>query len=631
MLDGDDDIKLGVWDGVSWGNQFLFIDTSLKVYKVFDIAYDSYTGDAFVFGWNINKPGIVDYTYWDGSSWAASSQAFTTGTGRDISFIDAEGSPTNGEILIGVLDVEENITLHRWDGSTFAQLSTLENNATTDQWMGFTISYEQQSGEALIVWGNDNSASCRYVTWDGSTLSPTASLPSFGDATVMVRAAADPTSDTIVLLGVDDQEELHAAVWDGSSWIDSRRLETSVEQQAIEYMNFDVAWESTGAEAIIAWGRSSTNRVNYTRWTKGTALADCTIQTGPNFMDRLRAMHLCPLPDSDKIVIVCNNQSTNLRYSFWNGEQFLGDPAVLLTPNQPSERWLAFDVTFPEYLTGPTVAALPNPSLAFTKMYWADYNDRVIECADLDGSNKETLVSSGINSPHGIALDADGGKMYWTEESSSHRIQRANLDGSNRELLLDGATVDYPMGIALDVDAGKMYWADDSTSRIQRANLDGSNVQTLVSGLDAPHGIALDVRPPGKIYWIDEGASRIQCASLNGSNVQTLVSSWSGGLDAPHGIALDVEGGKMYWTDEGTSRIQCANLDGSNVQTLLSSWSGGLDAPHGIALDVEGGKMYWTDRSARRIQRANLDGSNVETLIGGWFSGLDRPYGIALK
>ena len=209
--------------------------------------------------------------------------------------------------------------------------------------------------------------------------------------------------------------------------------------------------------------------------------------------------------------------------------------------------------------------------------------------------------------------------IFWTDWFTD-KIQRANLDGSNvQDLVTQG--LDSPRGIALDVASGKMYWTDWFTDKIQRANLDGSNVQDLVTqGLDGPNSIALDVAS-GKMYWTGWFTDKIQRANLDGSNVQDLVTQ---GLSGLKGIALDVASGKMYWTDWFTDKIQRANLDGSNVQDLVTQ---GLDGPRGIALDVAGGKMYWTDSGTGKIQRANLDGSNVENL---GIPGLRGPSGIAL-
>ena len=269
------------------------------------------------------------------------------------------------------------------------------------------------------------------------------------------------------------------------------------------------------------------------------------------------------------------------------------------------------------------VTASRNESLLM--IFWTDSGTDKIQRANLDGSNVEDLVTrtQGLETPNGIALDVEAGKMYWTD-GNTNKIQRANLDGSNIEDLVTRTQgLETPNGIALDVEAGKMYWTDGNTDKIQRANLDGSNIEDLVirtQGLWWPNDIALDVAA-GKMYWTDGDTDKIHRANLDGSNIEDLVTQ---GLEWPKGIALDVAAGKMYWTDGGTDKIQRANLDGSNIEDLVTQ---GLWWPSGIALDVAAGKMYWTDYGTDKIQRANLDGSNIEDLVT---QGLRDPNGIAL-
>ena len=259
------------------------------------------------------------------------------------------------------------------------------------------------------------------------------------------------------------------------------------------------------------------------------------------------------------------------------------------------------------------------------KMYWTDEGAKKIQRANLDGSQVEDLVTTGLDSPSGLALDVAGGKMYWTDEGAK-KIQRANLDGSQVEDLVTTG-LSGPRSLALDVAGGKMYWTDwdwstgDITGRIQRANLDGSQVEDLLTEASGPIGLALDL-DAGKMYWTDFGGSRIGRTNLDGSQVEKLVSFlW---LNSPQVVALDLAGGKMYWTDRGTIRIQRANLDGSQVEDLVTT---GLDSPTvGLALDLAGGKMYWTDRGTNKIQRANLDGTRIEDLV----IGLSDPVGLAL-
>ena len=255
------------------------------------------------------------------------------------------------------------------------------------------------------------------------------------------------------------------------------------------------------------------------------------------------------------------------------------------------------------------------------KMYWTDDGTSKIQRANLNGSQVEDLITTGLLGPKGIALDLARGKMYWTEFNwDAAKIQRANLDGSQVEDLIT-TELWIPGAIALDVANGKMYWTDRVANKIQRANLNGSQVEDLITtGLDIPNGIALDLAS-GKMYWTDYGTEKIQRANLNGSQVEDLITL---GVRRPFGIALDVTGGKMYWTDLETDKIQRANLDGSQVEDLITT---GVRSPVAIALDLASGKMYWTDSLTSKIQRANLDGSRVEDLIT---TGVERPYGIAL-
>ena len=228
----------------------------------------------------------------------------------------------------------------------------------------------------------------------------------------------------------------------------------------------------------------------------------------------------------------------------------------------------------------------------------------------------EDLVT-GLSQPRGLALDAAGGRLYWTDPRAE-KIQRAALDGSLLEdLVAEG--LEAPFGVALDAAAGKLYWTDYGTDRIQRANLDGSEIQNLVTeGLDQPLGLAVDAAG-GQIYWTDRGADRIQAAGLDGAGVRTLIGT---GLQSPQGLALDLGGGYLYWSDFGTDKIQRAGLDGSGVEDLVTA----LRAPQGLALDPAGGWIYWADSFTGKIQRAALDGTGLEDLV----EDLEAPFGLAL-
>ena len=140
-------------------------------------------------------------------------------------------------------------------------------------------------------------------------------------------------------------------------------------------------------------------------------------------------------------------------------------------------------------------------------MYWtargiSHFSDGgIIQRSNLDGSEVETLVA-GLGDPEDITLDLVAGKMYWIEGRVSPewwgdpdgKILRADLDGSNSEVLITG--LERPVEIALDVVEGKLYWTDKQGGSIHRAALDSGNVEEVVTGLVRPVGITLDVPIP---------------------------------------------------------------------------------------------------------------------------------------
>lgn len=56
--------------------------------------------------------------------------------------------------------------------------------------------------------------------------------------------------------------------------------------------------------------------------------------------------------------------------------------------------------------------------------------------------------------------------MYWTDWGEHPKIERANLDGTDRVVLLN-SSLGWPNGLALDYTAGKLYWGDAKTDKIE--------------------------------------------------------------------------------------------------------------------------------------------------------------------
>lgn len=69
-----------------------------------------------------------------------------------------------------------------------------------------------------------------------------------------------------------------------------------------------------------------------------------------------------------------------------------------------------------------------------------------------DTSRHDVVVSVGLMSPDGLALDWLGRKLYWTD-SETNRIEVSNLNGEHRTVLF-WQKLDQPRAIALDPQNG---------------------------------------------------------------------------------------------------------------------------------------------------------------------------------
>jgi DNA-binding beta-propeller fold protein YncE len=235
-------------------------------------------------------------------------------------------------------------------------------------------------------------------------------------------------------------------------------------------------------------------------------------------------------------------------------------------------------------------------------LYWTNMgsstatNDGFIERADFDGKNITHIVPpGGTFTPKQLQLDEKSRKLYWCDREGM-RVMRANLDGSNIETLVDTSEGDsrpgkdirkWCVGIALDVDGGKLYWTQKGPDnagdgRIFRANLEipkgqsaanRKDIELLYESLPEPIDLELDLANR-TIYWTDRGdpprgntvnRAPMDPAQGNGKKEPEIIFDH---LMEGIGIALDRKGGRMFLTDLGGS-VYSANLDGSNKKTVL--------------------------------------------------------------
>jgi Low-density lipoprotein receptor repeat class B len=233
-------------------------------------------------------------------------------------------------------------------------------------------------------------------------------------------------------------------------------------------------------------------------------------------------------------------------------------------------------------------------------IYWTNMgnfkaNDGSIERCDLDGKNRRFAVSpGGTHTPKQLQIEKETRKLYWCDREGM-RVMRANLDGSNIETLVDTSQGDPRPGpdarkwcvrIAVDAAGGKFYWTqkgsdDAGEGRIFRGNIElpkgqtpanRQDIELLYDHLPEPIDLELDIANR-VMYWTDRGdpprGNTVNRAPMDPrpgqrKDPEIVFSHLMEGI----GLALDLRGGRMFVTDFAGS-VYSAGLDGSNKKLLL--------------------------------------------------------------
>ena len=229
------------------------------------------------------------------------------------------------------------------------------------------------------------------------------------------------------------------------------------------------------------------------------------------------------------------------------------------------------------------------------------FNGNQQEIAELRGD-----ISFNVDGPgYGIAYDAAGGKIYYTDDSNG-ALMRADLDGSNQELVADGFS--RPRGVALNIDDNKAYVVDRGIDAVYVVDLTNGTSEVLY---DTSNGLG---ELPEAIDYFD-GNLYITCveidfetvwkAKADGSAIDNIIGYGAGGYG--YGIAIDKVNSKIYFDNQEDGVIMRSDLDGSNVETVVEK----VGRVYGIAVDGTNGQLYFADSGDGLIKKTDLNGNGL--------------------
>jgi len=271
------------------------------------------------------------------------------------------------------------------------------------------------------------------------------------------------------------------------------------------------------------------------------------------------------------------------------------------------------------------------------RLFFLELSGNRIHAMNPDGSDRKTIVTD-CRLPDGIAVDVAAGHIYWTNMGIPNlddgSIERADLDGGNRRIIIPQGVTHTPKQIHLEKNEGKLYWCDREGMRVMRANLDGSQAETLVETGRGDEdrrdetrwcvGITVDPKHK-KIYWTQKGPTKGGTGRLcrasaeipkgespaKRSDIEVLFD----GLPEPIDLELDLKNRVLYWTDRGDpprgNTVNRVPIDKkAEPEIVIRHLMEGI----GVALDIPGNRMFVTD-FAGSVYSADLDGKNERNFL----------------
>ncbi|XP_076861463.1 low-density lipoprotein receptor-related protein 1-like isoform X3 [Brachyhypopomus gauderio] len=208
-------------------------------------------------------------------------------------------------------------------------------------------------------------------------------------------------------------------------------------------------------------------------------------------------------------------------------------------------------------------------------IYFADATSYLIGRQKIDGTERDTILKEGIHTVEGIAVDWMANNLYWTDDGPKKTISVARLEkaAQTKKTLIEGKMT-HPRAIVVDPKNGWMYWTDweedpkeSKRGKIERAWMDGTNRNILLTSKTVlwPNGLSLDV-PQGVLYWVDAYYDRIEMVYLNNTERKTVYE----GQELSHAFGLCHYKHFLFWNEYRSGSIYKLDQD-SKVVTLLRS------------------------------------------------------------
>lgn len=275
-----------------------------------------------LFGGSASTTTPEAYSNSNGGDWTADT--LTDAAESTIGVVRCAASPQSPEVICGVMtSTSTKLWVYRWDGSTWSQ-DWSDSAPTSATFINFDVTYEQDTGDALVVYSNGASTGGNELSyrarvddvWDGS--SSTINSSNTSGVIEYVKMEARPNSDEIALSFSDSNDDLSAFVWDGSTWGSEPSAALSTSLTTNNNRKFDLAYEQVSGDLIVVYNIAGTAGVGIARKAAGGTTWDDTNNEAV-LADIAAVLDLTTQPGTNTIGFASISTAEDLQLAIWDG------------------------------------------------------------------------------------------------------------------------------------------------------------------------------------------------------------------------------------------------------------------------------------------------------------------------
>ncbi|MEA1906268.1 MAG: VWA domain-containing protein [Euryarchaeota archaeon] len=396
-----------------------------------------------------NSGSVPRYRQWDGADW--SDEASANNVGGTIRWIVMQSCPTRDETIMGALDTSYDVNAQVWDGAAWGAVQQFSKSLDSYTRRGFDTAYERISGDAMFVYMDTkiDDGVPEYRVWDGSSWTGGAFVdgtnPGAGDIG-WVRLAANPNSDEMILVTLDDTRDIRAQVWDGSNW--GNPITITNDARAYSYQCFDVVYDKDG-DAMVVWAEMSPSEIVRFRVWNGTAWS--ATSDIYSFTDNVYWIKLAADPNSNNMLMCALDADKDVHVTVWNGSAWSSNLMIEEDTYECNKRIM--DVCFEQSSGRGMVVwgdSTPTPKYRIWNGSWGT------ECS---ASN---LGGTGYTRWAQLTPDPDSDEMFLMTSDGNNDINIQKWDGSSWGIPTEAETLS-----TRDYECFDLTYSQQDTSRTQ--------------------------------------------------------------------------------------------------------------------------------------------------------------------